>query len=190
MNPIFYGIKRAYHASLRLSHQALRPLGITPARLDMLRCIEKLEDAFQCEIADALGIRPSTTSRMLKSLLELELIHKERFDEYRRASIVTLSKKGEALLRLVEQSVAASGMADLTQNVAASWAHTKRRIVPHIERFYRHLRWVRFALGDTSIRFRESHVESFSERALRRPVALLNDNEIRSLELFALGTPS
>jgi len=190
MTPIFYGLKRSYHASLRLSHQALRPFGITPARFDMLRCIEKLYDGFQFQIGEALGIRPSTTSRMLKALIEMELVVKAPFEEFGRAHMVSLTQKGEALLKQIDQALFGSGMANLTQQVAASWSSSERRAARLTRRFDKHLRWVRFALGDTSIRFRDDRNwgdHRFREKLIRRPIALLGDRERWRDELFSLG---
>lgn len=190
MNPIFFGIKRAYHRSLRISHSTLRPFGITPARLDMLKCIERLEDGFQYQIVDALGVSAATVSRMLKSLIEMGLVDKGPFDEWKTVRVVWLTEKGKKLLAQVLEAVDGSGIADLTQQVASSWSHSKRRVTMHIERFNRHLRWVRFALGDTSIRFDETsctEIYPFDEKLLRRPVALLNDKERRRAELFGLA---
>lgn len=189
MTPIQFGIKRAHHRSLRFSEKALRPFGITPARFDMLRCIEKLETAFQYQIAQALGVSAPTVSRMMKALVKLGLVYKGPFDEYPRAHLVQLSKEGEALIARVLRELEGSGMLDHVQNVVGSWSNVKRRSARHLDRFYNHLRWVRFTLGDTAIRVEEwppDEDSPFDERRLRRPVALLNDMDRRQNEFYGL----
>ena len=41
MDAIFFGLKRAFHGSLRIARFALTALGLTAARFDMLYALEK-----------------------------------------------------------------------------------------------------------------------------------------------------
>lgn len=188
MTPIQFGLKRAHQTSLRFSHKLLRPFGITPARFDMLRCIERLEYGFQCEIAEALGVSAPTVSRMLKALVELGLVVRARFEEWGRGKIVALTAEGMALVKRAVESLFGSGAAALIEQSVASWSHSAHRVSRHIERFYNHLRWVRYALGDAAIRFGDCILEDdkFDERRLRKPLALFADARRRRVEMFGL----
>jgi len=187
MTPIQFGLKRAHLSSLQLSHKTLRPFGITPARFDMLRCIDRLGNGFQADVVEALGVSAPTVSRMLKALVELGLVAKARFEEWGRVNLVALTMEGEALLKQIADSLLASGVVELVDESIGSWSHTPRRVSRHLERFYNHLRWVRFVLGDTAIRFgqwcAEENPDDFRESLLRKPIALFTDRKRRNADL-------
>ena len=192
MTPIQFGLKRAHHRSLQFSHQLLRPFGITPARFDMLMCIERLGNGFQCDLVKALGVSAPTVSRMLKALVELGLVAKARFEEWGRVNMVALTMEGEALLKQIAEALYGSGIVDVAEQSFSSWSHLSRRAALHRERFYNHLRWVRFVLGDTAIRFENwdgCDNWHFNEMRLRKPLALFADPSRRHFELFGLPSP-
>lgn len=189
MTPIQFGLKRAHHRSLQLSHKFLRPFGITPARFDMLQCVDRLGDGFQRDLVDALGVSAPTVSRMLKALVELGLIAKGRFEEWGRVNRVTLTMEGRALLKQIVDSLYGSGIVDVAEQAVSSWSHVSRRVALHRERLYNHLRWVRFMLGDTAIRFKNWDGDDdspFNEKELRKPLALFADANRRDIEFFGL----
>jgi hypothetical protein len=41
MNAIFFGLKRAYHGTLRITRSALASLGLTAARCDLLYALDR-----------------------------------------------------------------------------------------------------------------------------------------------------
>jgi len=153
----------------------------------MLRCIERLGNGFQADVVEALGVSAPTVSRMLKALVDLGLVAKARFEEWGRVNLVALTMEGEALLKQISDSLLASGVVEIVDETIGSWSHTPRRVSRHIERFYNHLRWVRFVLGDTAIRFgqwcAEENPDDFAETLLRKPLSLFADQKRRKADL-------
>lgn len=172
MHAILFGLKRAHQASLTVSRPLLRPFGLTPARFDMLCAIAQHRCLTQIELARVLGVRASTVSRMVKALLQLNLVEIAGTEDDLRVRCVYLSDHGEVLLEDALQSVVGSGAADLVGSVASSWSLSERRRRKHIGRLQRHLRWVRYAFGDNAIRFRK-YQNDIDQLSLRRPCALL-----------------
>jgi DNA-binding MarR family transcriptional regulator len=99
MNVIFFGLKRAYHGTLRVTRQALARLGLTAARFDLLYIVQKGGEMTQRELRKALGVSGPTVSRMLGSLEELGLIEREVSDLDRRERYVMLTKAGRRCVR-------------------------------------------------------------------------------------------
>lgn len=185
MNQLSFSLKRSYYASLRLNHQVLRPFGITPARFDMLRYVAELGWMTQRELTSALGVSAPTVSRMLKALVQLGLVDKSVALDARSRSI-TLTPKGNALVTSILSRVVGSGAADLLQNAAGSWSHSPSIRTRHITRFLTHLRWVRLALGDTSIRF-DSCPFDIDASHFREPAKLLHSPDVATDRLFGIG---
>jgi DNA-binding MarR family transcriptional regulator len=99
MNIIFFGLKRAYHGTLRVTRQALARLGLTAARFDLLYIVLKVGEITQRELRKALGVSGPTVSRMLGSLEELGLIEREVSDLDRRERYVMLTRVGRRCVR-------------------------------------------------------------------------------------------
>ncbi|HZU84283.1 MAG TPA: MarR family winged helix-turn-helix transcriptional regulator [Polyangiaceae bacterium] len=101
MNAIFFGAKRAFHATLRLGRPLLARWGLTPARFDMLTAIWRYPCwAPQRGLRRLLGVSAATVSRMLRSLEQLGLIWRERMLGDTRRVAVYLTDAGKA--RIVE----------------------------------------------------------------------------------------
>jgi DNA-binding MarR family transcriptional regulator len=106
MNAHFFGTKRAFHGILRITRKPLASFGLTAARYDMLYAIfgaVPKPDNFGCqtsqsELARKLGVHKSVISRMLRSLQQLGLVARRRFDGDRRRYWVELTDKGRARL--------------------------------------------------------------------------------------------
>jgi DNA-binding MarR family transcriptional regulator len=95
MNNVFFGLKRAYHGTLRVTRRALARIGLTAARFDLLHILEKAGGEMpQRELQRALGVAASTVSRMLSSLQELGLVEREIMLEDHRRSWVELTHAG------------------------------------------------------------------------------------------------
>jgi DNA-binding MarR family transcriptional regulator len=95
MNIIFFGLKRAYHSTLRVTRRALARLGLTPARFDLLYIVQKAGGVMlQCKLRRELGVAAPTVSRMLASLEELGLVERAVMDEDRRHRDVKVTKAG------------------------------------------------------------------------------------------------
>ncbi len=171
MHAILFSLKRAHHASLTVSRELLRPFGLTPARFDMLCAVFKHFGIAQKDLANALGVKPPTVSRMVKSLVALDLVEISGADD-ERIRYVHLSDGGEVLLKRAIRAILGSGAAALVGRVASSWSHAERTARKHLQRFERHLRWVRYAFGDNAIRFRSD--QDVDQPSLRRPLALIS----------------
>jgi DNA-binding MarR family transcriptional regulator len=95
MHVVFFGLKRAFHGTLRITRSALASLGLTAARFDLLYIVAK-EGAVlsQRKLQRALGVAASTVSRMLASLEELGLVTREIMEDDLRQRFVVLTKAG------------------------------------------------------------------------------------------------
>src|SRR5882757_5085939 len=92
MDKIFFGLKRAYYGTLRVTRRSLARIGLTAARFDLLYILEKAGGQMpQREIQRALGVAGSTVSRMLRSLEDLGLVLREIMLEDHRRTWVELT---------------------------------------------------------------------------------------------------
>ncbi len=99
MDPVFFTIKRAYYATLRLTRRALAAMGLTAARFDLLDALYKLGTRsihLQSQLRRALGVARSTISRMMRSLEQLGLVTRRRDG---RDCIVALTPEGRRRVR-------------------------------------------------------------------------------------------
>ena len=114
MNVLFFGLKRAFHSTLRVFRRALARLGLTAARFDLLYIVLKEQGLLQRELQRALGVAAPTVSRMLASLEELGLIAREVAEEDRRQRYVELTKAGRRCVLRAARALIHSGVVDLT----------------------------------------------------------------------------
>ena len=92
---VIFGLKRAYHGTLRVLRRALARLGLTAARFDLLYILHKSRGRMlQRELQKTLGVAASTVSRMLSSLEQLGLVGREPAEVDGRAREVVLTKAG------------------------------------------------------------------------------------------------
>jgi DNA-binding MarR family transcriptional regulator len=95
MHELFFGLKRAFHGTLRMTRIALASLGLTPARFDMLYIVLKERSMMsQRDLQRALGVAAATVSRMLKSLEKLGFVERTVMEEDHRCRYVVLTKAG------------------------------------------------------------------------------------------------
>src|ERR1700735_247576 len=96
MHPVFFGLKRAYYATLGLTRRTLRKMGLTAARMDMLYVIHKRGryPTQQGALWRTLGVCPSVVSRMLKRLEEMGYVERDVVTNDTRRRTVTLTTKG------------------------------------------------------------------------------------------------
>jgi DNA-binding MarR family transcriptional regulator len=119
MNTTFFGLKRAFHGTLRLTRRALARLGLTAARFDLLYIVLKEgEPMVQRDLREALGVAGSTVSRMLTSLEELGLLRRERLEEDLRCRSIKLTKAGLLCIRRALAHFVRSGYARLALDSA------------------------------------------------------------------------
>jgi DNA-binding MarR family transcriptional regulator len=114
---MLFALKRADQRSRALQRRLLGPLGITPARYDLLFVIfqhhvhRRSPWMFQSRIRKELGVAASTVSEMTKSMQALGLVtrKRQRFGD-RRQVIITLTKRAFAVLRRVRKQVIEPGI--------------------------------------------------------------------------------
>src|ERR1700733_5812527 len=101
MNAISFGLKRAYHGTLRIARSTFAVLGLTAARFDMLYAIHQKAPApmVQSALRGVLGVTSPTISRMLGSLEELGLIRRTRIPSDQRQRSIELTDAGRASVR-------------------------------------------------------------------------------------------
>ncbi len=115
MNPVSFAAKRAHLDLMLLNRDALWPLGITPARLDMMQAIRARFDGCQTQgqLAALLGVARQTVARMSRSLEALGLVTCERTAPDLRRVYIMLTDAGRALLARVHRIYIRSGLAGL-----------------------------------------------------------------------------
>jgi DNA-binding MarR family transcriptional regulator len=120
MNLLFFGLKRAFHGTLRIFRRAFTRLGLTAARFDLLYIVLKEGGLLQRELQRALGVAASTVSRMLGSLEELGLVVREVVEDDGRQRYVMLTKEGRRSVLRAARALIHSGVVDLTIDSALS----------------------------------------------------------------------
>ncbi|MGL5416108.1 MAG: MarR family winged helix-turn-helix transcriptional regulator [Clostridium sp.] len=78
----------------RLSHDELEKEGLYPGQPQLLFVLYKQNGISQKEIADALHVKPSTITVMIKRLEKTEFIYKQADEKDGRVSRIFLSSKG------------------------------------------------------------------------------------------------
>ena len=97
MHRIFFALKRAWQSTLRLCRFALKDMGLTAARYDLLHALRRMKDGMtQKELRTILGVTRPTVSRMLRSLEALGLVRREVDPRDRRRKVVWLTDEGTA----------------------------------------------------------------------------------------------
>ena len=157
MHPVFFGLKRAYYATLGLTRRTLRKMGLTAARVDMLYVIHKRGryPTKQGALWRTLGVCPSVVSRMLKRLEEMGYVERDFVTCDTRKRWVKLTTKGRArILRAIRQFIG-WGYAELALRSALEphrW-HSEWHAHVAVSQLQEYLRLIRVAFGD-----RASHV--------------------------------
>ena len=152
MHPVFFGLKRAYYATLGLTRPTLRKMGLTAARMDMLYVIHKRGryPTQQGALWRTLGVCPSVVSRMLKRLEEIGYVERDVVTNDTRKRTVTLTVRGRArILRAIRQFIG-WGYAQLALHSALEpdfW-HSPWRTHVAVSRGHEFLRLIRLGFGD------------------------------------------
>jgi DNA-binding MarR family transcriptional regulator len=120
MNAIFFGLKRAFHGTLRVTRSPLRACGLTAARFDLLYALYErpLRAETQRKLARELGVTRSTVSRMLASLEALGLVVRTRPSTDRRQRWVALTDPGRSLIHCAVFRFCRTGAAQLAVDSA------------------------------------------------------------------------
>jgi DNA-binding MarR family transcriptional regulator len=120
MNTIFFGLKRAFQGTLRVSRSALGACGLTAARFDLLYALYKrpLGAETQRTITRELGVSRSTVSRMLGSLEALGIVARRHVSGDRRQRWVALTDAGRSRIGRAVFRLYRSGSAQLAVDSA------------------------------------------------------------------------
>jgi DNA-binding MarR family transcriptional regulator len=123
VNAIFFGLKRAYHGTLRVTRCMLARIGLTAARFDMLYALphggfRAGKGMRQSLLRRRLGVSRPTVSRMLASLEELGLVTRKPDENDRRQVFVALTLAGRRLLRRAKRTFIESGYIQLAVDTA------------------------------------------------------------------------
>jgi DNA-binding MarR family transcriptional regulator len=117
MNDLFFAIKRAFHGTLRVGRLAIAELrckGLTPARFDMMFALQSDDFIAQRELQRMLGVSKTTVSRMVRSLVELGYVARERDESDRRSYFVWLTELGWDCIHRAGQALVESGAIEAT----------------------------------------------------------------------------
>ena len=159
MNQQFFGLKRAFHATLRLTRASLAKLGLTAARFDLLYALPRGRAQAdvrmrQSDLRAKLGVSRPTVSRMLASLEELGLVRRTPHTGDRRQRIVALTHQGSTLIRKAVRDFTDSGWAALALDSALDedrpghrWCDDTHCFL-ETDRLDGLLRSIRYAFGD------------------------------------------
>ncbi len=123
MNANFFGLKRAFHSTLRLTRASLARLGLTAARFDLLYALPHGSQQFekgiwQSALRRELGVSRPTVSRMLASLEELGLVRRKRDLYDRRQTVIALTRRGRTLIGKAKRLFIDSGWTQLALDTA------------------------------------------------------------------------
>lgn len=153
MNAIFFGLKRAYYASLVGSRALTRHHDLTPARFDLMYLIDTRGPyVHQSTLWRSLGVSRATTSRMLCALETLGLIRRERGDYDTRQRIVTLTQKGRQLIKSAIRRIIGSGIAELMmESASAIHGYARSAVEGSVGTFERHLEVVQQTFAQRSV---------------------------------------
>ncbi|HEX4447948.1 MAG TPA: MarR family transcriptional regulator [Polyangiaceae bacterium] len=119
MHTVFFGLKRAHHATLGLTRHTLNRMGLTAARFDMLFALKDSRlGMLQSRLRRLLGVSRTTVSRMLASLEQLGFLTRKRSWSDRRTRDVLLTPRGRAIIVFAHRRLTRSGWAQLAVDTA------------------------------------------------------------------------
>ena len=123
MNAISFGIKRAFHATLRVTRKPLRSLGLTAARFDMLTAILRGHECgpwtTQRELRDELDVSSPVISRMLRSLEALGWVIRRRpLDGDKRGREVCLTDAGLECIQNAHKALIRAAMRLMSEAIS------------------------------------------------------------------------
>jgi DNA-binding MarR family transcriptional regulator len=156
MHAAFFGLKRAWQSSLRISRQAFAALGLTAARFDLLYALEYYErctglELLQSELRRELGVSRTTVSRMVASLEALGLVKRARATWVDgRTWLVRLTRRGRARIKMGIRRLVRSGAAELVVDTALAGSrwYDEGRAFAAMEWFESFVRGIRRRFGD------------------------------------------
>ena len=102
MDDALFGVKRAHLAGNWWALMKLREFGITPARFDLMRMIYERRFRFpQSDLRKLLGVARATISVMVRALVKLGWITREKNEDDRRTYDCLLTYDGRKVVATV-----------------------------------------------------------------------------------------
>jgi len=148
MHSLFFDVKRAHRATLKLMNPLLARVGggLTQARYDVLHAVARLATRSrrrQSDLWRALGLHPSTVSKLVRSLVRLGFLQVRRDSFDRRQVVVRLSEAGGAILvrarrflwKFVHKEVGAALVRPGARDAGAQWMELEGFLVRFRMRF-------------------------------------------------------
>jgi DNA-binding MarR family transcriptional regulator len=159
MHALFFGMKRAFHASLRITRKALKSFGLTAARFDLMWALTRPAAGYmrQSDLRRLLGVTAPTVSRMVKSLQALGLVRAERSQcGDRRQCLVELTETGLERIRAAAALFIDGRVAKrILERVLGRYpvrGRSRAEVIFHrMCDFEDMLRWTRETCGDTAM---------------------------------------
>jgi len=153
MHPLMFQFKRAHLRALAGARALSHKTGLTPARHDLLRCVQSFGipyvegefEEYQSRLWRALGISRTSASKMVRRLIELGLAQRRRAPRDRRTFLVSLTKEGKrrmrrAFLILLRRQPLQRRFERAFGERTWSAYHAVRNLTFAVERVARHLR--------------------------------------------------
>ncbi len=107
----FLETRRAYHATLRATRRLFVPVGLTPARFELLHVLFRVPHQLchQSELRRALGVARSTISTMVRSLQAIGLVERlPPLDDKRQVDVRLTAAGRRSVSRALRTLVRAS----------------------------------------------------------------------------------
>jgi len=110
---VCFHLRRAQEAALQRAVEALADTGLLPIHAEVLAFIHDNPGTIPSVIADVLGRDRSSITGILRTLFDHGLIDRGRTIRDRRASVLTMTPRGEtALQRLLDRTEASEAVLD------------------------------------------------------------------------------
>ncbi|CAN5723274.1 hypothetical protein BH09MYX1_BH09MYX1_38800 [soil metagenome] len=113
---MFFEMKHAHLTAVRFGRDFTKPLGLTPARLDMLRAIMEPGSCgiAQSRLRHSLSVTKTVISVMVRSLERLSFVKRVRHPTDKRTYWVTLTNRAKSALREVFYTLMNQGLLKMT----------------------------------------------------------------------------
>jgi len=123
MNSTMFSVKRAFLKTVHFGRKLLEPFGLTPARFDLMNLLRNRPHRMQAELWQILGLHPSTVSKMLRRLEELELVYRNYDLDDARRTVVKLAPNGTKALEAAFAELVENGAIDGFMGWAVAGPH-------------------------------------------------------------------
>ncbi|HEY8040639.1 MAG TPA: MarR family transcriptional regulator [Polyangiaceae bacterium] len=159
MNAIAFGTKRTFHGFLRITRKALRSVGLTAARFDMMCALlsdgrHRLDRAMfglrQSVLRRRLGVSASVVSRMVRALEALGWVVRRRAHGDGRQYDVSLTDSGDQCIRLARRLLLRGVQRIVTQCICMGRHRDATQRFVHMEWLESYLQLLRRDFGDTA----------------------------------------